>query len=715
MPQRSSDSEPLEAAVLDRLFRPQRLALVGASDKNLFSRRAFAQSRRLAAAREVVLVNPNSPVVHGTATVPSCRDVEGGIDCAYLLTPQRATADALRDAVAGGARAAVVLSQGWAEAGPDGVARQRELVALAEELGVVLLGPNHLGFANLWDGVAACGLGMDMPVEPGSFALVSQSGAVASSMVGYAARNDVRFSFVVTTGNEAMVGVADVVHYLLDDEHTHSVAVFAETIRRPAVFRAALEKAADLGKAVVALKVGSSELAARTAQAHTGALVGDDRVVDALLRQHGAIRVRSVEDLICTGALCATVGPLRAPGVAVMSVSGGACDLVADRGDDLGLPLPEFSAATTAALAELLPPYGHPQNPLDVTGGALANPEVWRRGIEAIAGEPAIGLVGVVTSMPTAGEPERENTFRAVGEASASTGLPAVIFPQVDQVQSDHVREVKAATGVRTVLPSVEKFVVAAAGLSRWSAWRDARSTAPGPAPAADRATVAVPAFPLSEHGARALLDTGGVPAVPAVLATSRTEAVTAAAGLDGATALKMCSAQVAHKTELGGVVLGVRGDEAVAAAYDGLVERAAAAGVPLEGVLVSPMRAGGLELLVGVVTDPDWGKVLAVGFGGALVELLDDTALRVLPVGPDDVRAMLDELHGRRLLTGYRGSKPVDVDALVDVVLRIARLAEALGPAVSAVEVNPLLADGDRIEALDVLVTAAEPVQETA
>lgn len=701
---------PLDARVLDRLFRPRRLALVGASDKNLFSRRAFAQSRRLPAARPVVLVNPNSPVVHETTTVGSCTDVDGGIDCAYLLTPARVTPDALRDAAAGGARAAVVVSQGWAEEGPAGVARQQELVALAEQLGVVLLGPNHLGFANLWDGVAACGMTLEMPIEPGPFALVSQSGAVASSMVAYAARHDVRFSFVVTTGNEAMVTVADVLDYVLDDENTRAVGVFAETIRRPAVFRAALEKAARLGKAVVVLKAGSSELAARTAQAHTGALVGDDRVVDAVLRQCGAVRVRTVEDLIGAGNLAATVGVLRAPGVAVLSVSGGACDLVADRGDDEGLPLPQFSDATNAALAELLPSYGHPQNPLDVTGGALANPEVWRRGIEAVAAEPGIGLVGIVTSLPTPGEPQREATFHAVAQASASTGLPAVVFPQVDQEPSAYVREVKAASGVRSVLPGVERFVVAASKLSRWSRWQHAHAAAEAQLDKPETLTVALPAFPLSEFGARGLLATAGVPTVPATLVTSRTAATDAAVGYGGPVALKMCSAQVAHKTELGGVVLGVTGADAVGNGYDTLVDRAHGAGIVLDGVLVSPMRTGGLELLVGVVTDPDWGKVLAVGFGGALVELLDDTALRVLPVGPADVRAMLDELHGRRLLDGYRGSKPVDVDALVDVVLRVARLADALGPQVSAVEVNPLLVDGDRIEALDVLVTAADP-----
>jgi acyl-CoA synthetase (NDP forming) len=697
---------PLSVQQMDRLLRPERIALVGASDKNLFSRRAFAQHQRVAAAKKLTLVNPRSPRVHGVDTVASCADIEGGIDCAFLMTPQSATAQALADAVAAGARAAVVLSQGWAEEGPDGARQQRDLVAQAEDLGVVLLGPNHLGFANLWDGVAPCALGLDMPVEPGSFALVSQSGAVGSAMVGYAGRQDVRFSFVVTTGNEAMVTVADAVHYLVEDEHTRSIGIFAETIRKPDVFRAAARRAAELGKALVILKAGSSELAAQTAQAHTGALVGDDRVIDAVLRQEGVIRVRSVEDLICTGTLAAGTGPLRASGVGIISVSGGACDLIADRGNDVGLQLPPLGPETIEKITAILPAYGHPQNPLDVTGSAATKPEIWRKGFEAMAGESSIGLIGVVTSLPTAGEPQREDTFHAIGSAIAQTGVPGVIFPQIDQVQSDHVREVKKASGVTNVLPSVERFVLAAAGLGRWSQWLRARPDAV-PAPLVLENEVGLVGHgPISENAGRELLVRAGIPVVPAALACGADEAVAAAAKIGGPVALKMCSAQVAHKTELGGVELGVSGDAAVAAAFDRMLTRAGRAGIELEGVLVSPMRSGGVELLVGVTHDPDWGLVLALAVGGALVELLDDSALRVLPVGPDDVRSMLQELRGYKLLTGFRGSKPADIDQLVDVVLRLCALATALGPAAESVEINPLLVDGDRIEALDVLIT---------
>ena len=293
-----------------------------------------------------------------------------------------------------------------------------------------------------------------------------------------------------------------------------------------------------------------------------------------------------------------------------------------------------------------------------------------------------------------------------MGEALAATGLRGVILPQVEQPISEHIREVKAATGIENVLPSVDRFVTAAAGLGRWSdhLLQRAAGAAAQPVPALEPL---VPGARLSESDARELLSRGGVPLVPAALARSQEEAVAAARALDGPAVLKLCSAEVTHKTELGGVLLGLVGDEAVAHGFDRLQGVARDAGVPLQGVLVSPVRSGGIELLVGVTRDADWGLVLAVALGGALVELLQDSAVRVLPVTADDVDGMLDELRGSRLLDGYRGSRPADRGRLRDAVLAVAGTATALGPALDAIEVNPLVVDGERVEALDALVVA--------
>jgi acyl-CoA synthetase (NDP forming) len=377
------------------------------------------------------------------------------------------------------------------------------------------------------------------------------------------------------------------------------------------------------------------------------------------------------------------------------------------------LELPGFSAETTELLGDALPAYGHAQNPLDVTGAALADSELWIRAIDAIASDPAIGLIGAVISMPKENEPHRAHAFEAIGAGLGTVAVPGVVCPQMEQATSEHAREVKLAAGITNSLPSVERFVVAASGLAWWSRWLRSRQ---GESAAASNGRLQLTRSldgPLSEHSARRLLAAAGVPAVPAELARSSQDAADSARRFASPVALKLCSPNVAHKTELGGVELGVTGDEAVSAAYERIVQRAASVpGLEVEGVLVSPMRSADVELLVGVVADPAWGQVLAVGFGGFLVEVLEDSALGILPVTRQDIREMLEGLTGFRLLTGYRGREPADLDALIDVIARIAELAEALGSAATSFEVNPLLVSGSLIEALDVLITIPEARQ---
>lgn len=692
---------------LDALFRPKRVAFVGASDKNLFSRRAYTQFRRIAPEAELPLVNPRSKVVHGQPTVKRCVDIPGGIDCAFMLTPAEATVSALDDAADAGARAAVIVSQGWAEEGSEGAARQGELVEKARSRGMTLLGPNHIGFANLWDKVAPCSLGLELPTTPGHVGLITQSGAVGSSLVTYAARNDVRFSFVITVGNEAMVDVSAGIQYLVEDMNTRAIAVFAETIRDPQTFREAARRAAEVGKPIIILKVGSSELAAATAQAHTGALVGDDRVIDAVLRQDGVIRVRTVEDLVCTANLAAATGPLRSSGVGVLSASGGACDVTADLGQDAGLSLPELDAAARARIEQFLPSYGHAQNPLDMTGGALADPEAWKEGLRAFsASRPQMGLLGVVTSLPREGEQQRIDTFRAVGECATETGIPIAIFPQIEQDQSEYIRTVRDESNVQIVMPSVARFVVAASALGRWSEWLAARSAQVIPVPEVTEIRPMRAGEILSEYDARQLVAPAGVEFVPTVLATDVQKAVEAAAGFGGPVVLKLCSADAAHKTELGGVALNLQTPDEVKAAFERLADSADRHGVNLQGQLVSPMRSHSIELLVGVTRDPSWGLVLAVAAGGELVEILDDSALRVLPVSRDEISSLLRELRISRIFAGYRGRRSADFAKIVDAVVGIAVAAGQLGDNLASVEVNPLAISEDRVEGLDVLIT---------
>lgn len=696
---------------LTRLFRPRSVALVGASDKSAFSQIAYHNLVQFGFGEHTYLVTRRGTPTHGQPTVTSCAQIGEPVDVAYVMVPQAGLLDALDDAAAAGIRNACVLSAGYAEAGEAGRAAQAELARHAAGLGMVLLGPNHLGFANLTDGVPVCSV-PGLPRVPGPVALLSQSGASSSAMTDFAAMANVGLSYLVTLGNEAMITAGHVLDYLVDDPGTRAVAVFMEAVRDPETFRRAARRAAEAGKAIVVLKAGSSPLSARTAAAHTGALVGDDRVIDAVFADLGIIRVDSIEDMLITAGAAAELGRLSRTGIGIVSISGGACDIVADRADDLGADLPELAPATRDALAAIMPAYGTVQNPLDVTGAAIIDPGIFTRSIEAMSADPSIGVVGVVNSIPwiDTGRPYGGQMFvDAIGAGLRAASCPTVYINQVMQPVTGYTRAAMERGGVRYVIPGLRQAVVALRNVAWWS---EATRTAAAPTPPAP---VPVPAPGLrrgkwSEHAARALLAEAGIPVVPARLAGSADEAVKAAAEFPGGPlSVKIVSADILHKSDIGGVRLDVPADEdAVRAAYRA-VTAAAPDGARIEGVLVSPMRRGGTELLVGVVSDPQWGPVLAVAIGGLFVEVLRDSALAPLPVTPAQAGRLLDRLRGRAILDGVRGAAPADRDALTAVIARIGDLALALGDSLESLEVNPLLIDGDRIEALDTVVTWRE------
>ncbi len=699
---------------LTTLFRPRSVALVGASDKSVFSMIAHANLVRFGLGDRTYLVNRRGAVTHGQPSVRSCAEIGEPVDVAYLMVPRAGMLEALSDAAAAGIRNAVVLSSGYGEAGEAGRAAQAELAAHAESLGMVLLGPNHLGFANLTEGIPVCSI-PGLPRDGGPVALLSQSGASSSAMLDFATMVNVGLSYLVTLGNEAMITAGHVLDFLVDDPGTRAVAIFMETVRDPEVFRRAARRAAAAGKAIVVLKAGSSALSARTAVAHTGALVGDDRVTDAIFADLGVIRVDSIEDMLITAGAAAALGRLERPGIGIVSISGGACDIVADRAEDLGAGLPELAAETRDALAGIMPEYGTVQNPLDVTGAAIIDPTIFTRAIGAISRDPSVGVVGVIQGVPwfDDGTPYVSQRFvDAIGDGIRDAACPVAFINQVVQPITDYTRSVMAHGNVSYVIPGLRQAIVALRNVAWWS-----EATRPEPAGNAGEPAVPVPVPPAparhgqwSEDAARRLLAEAGVPVVPARLVTSAGDAARAAAEFGGPVCLKVVSPQILHKTDIGGVLLDVAAAEApVKTAFEAVTAAAKNVdGAIVDGVLVSPMRRGGAELLVGVVRDPHWGPMLAVALGGVFVEVLKDSALAPLPVSPRQARRMLDQLRGRAVLDGVRGAAPADLDALAAVIARTGDLALALGDDLESLEINPLRVDGAAIEALDAVVTWA-------
>ncbi|MER7505725.1 acetate--CoA ligase family protein [Nonomuraea pusilla] len=696
------------------LFNPRSIALVGATDKSGWSVSTLLNLRTHGFPGTVHLVNPRGGTVHGEPAHRSLSEIPEPVDLAYVMVPTSAVPGVLREGAKLGIRCYVILTAGFGESGPEGARLEAEIAGLAREHGLTVLGPNGNGYINAAASVTPYGLPIAPPLIKGSVGVVLQSGALASSVLGFAQARNVGISLLTSMGNEAVVTVTDVVDHLVDDPATKVIALFLETVRNPAEFARVARRALLAGKPIVALKIGRSTLASHTAQAHTGALVGDDDVIDAALRQLGVIRVRSLEDLIITSGLLASTGPLPGPRVGVVTPSGGASEIIADRAEDEGLELPPFAPETVARLSEIVPSFGTVQNPLDVTGYVLIDRTLLGRALETVTADPGIDLVLLLSEPPRVAPPDPTPTLALYGSSArriAESPVPVVVVSNVLTDVTEFGRQVQQETGYPYVVGGIEHGMTAIGAAVRWSRTR-ARALERGSAEPGTAALVAVPDVPAAErtgvwaeHRAAALLASAGVPVVPAEAAYDEEEAVAAAERFGYPVVLKAAAEGLGHKSDIGGVRLGLRGPDDVRRAHRE-VTAAARAHRPDAWTLVQPQRTGGIELLVGVVRDPAWGPTLAVGLGGVWVEVLRDTALRVLPVDAAEVRLALSELRGAALLRGARGSAPADLDAVADVVARVAALAGALGDDLESLEINPLLVEGSRVEALDALIT---------
>ena len=692
-------------------LRPRSIAVLGASDRSRWSQAVFANLEAGGYDGAVHPVNPRGGAVHGQRAATSCAAIGEALDLGVVMVPHHATADALRDLAAAGARYAAVLSSGFAETGDTGAAAQRDLTALARELGLRLLGPNSLGFINFVHRAHVWTTPIRIPSRHDGVAIVSQSGATAHFLTNLAAQQDVGLAYVVGTGNEADLDLAGFAHALLEDPAVRSLALFLETTRDPRGFVALAEAALAARKPVVVLKVGAGEATAKAALAHTGALVGDDRIFDGVCRQYGVIRARSIEDLLATADIAGRTGVLRAGGLGIVSNSGGICEIAADTAEARGIALPPLSDAASAALRATIPGFATPHNPLDLTGAIT--PEQCGRVVDIVAAEPGLAaLLCPYYEVPTREEDVNERLSALHAELARGLNaapVPGFVVSYTATHQAPMSRRIAAEIALPYLACGLDRAITGLAGAMAWSARLREPPMAPSPAP--DR----IDARPRSEHAALRCLAGAGVPVVPMELVTSEDEAADAARRLGGRLAIKIASPDIAHKTDIGGVVLDVEGDTAARDAFRRVTQAAArhAQGAAIEGALIAPMRPRGIELLVGISRDPQWGSVLALGLGGVWVEALKDVALRLLPVDAAEVRRALNSLHGAALLRGGRGVPAADLDAVAEAVCRIGQAALSFGPALATLEVNPLWVHGDRIEALDALCVWNDEDQE--
>lgn len=674
----------------DRLMTPRSVAIIGASaDASKTSGRPVGYLLKHGYQGKIFPVNPRASEIEGLACHPDIASLPQAPDVALVLLGAQRAVDAVRELAALGTPAAIVLASGFAETGEEGARRQQALCQAAGSMR--LLGPNTIGLVNLTDGITLSASGaLELgQLQRGEVGLVSQSGGILGALLSRASARGIGFSKLISTSNEADLELSDFIDMLADDPGTRVIALYVETVRRPEAFVRACRKAAAAGKPVVAFKIGRSESGARAAASHTGALAGADRMYDALFSQAGVLRAQTFADLLNVPAALAAGRTLQGNRVAVLTSTGGAGTLVADSLGMAGFDLPAPDAATAAGL-RALQEGDHAvldRNPIDVTLAGL-QPALLRRIIRVLLDSPAYDALAVVVGSSGVAQPEL--MADALRDSMGHDGKPVMAYV------SPHAPAAAAVMGRYGIPAFHEPEGVAAALGAQWRyAQLSARPTMEAAARRPPQAPNDLPAGPMDEARAKALFRHFGIPSVRERVVHDAAQAEQAARELGPAVALKLLSARILHKSEVGGVALGLDAASIGSRLARMAREVRAHTGQAPDAFLVQEMTSGVAELILGVRQDA-LGTALLIGMGGVMAELFRDTALLMLPADggslrPDQVLDALRGLTSWPLLEGYRGRPKADVAAVIDAVLAFGEMARSLGNRLVEAEINPL------------------------
>lgn len=698
----------LDATNVQRLLRPRSIAIVGASaTPGSLGAAVQANLRRLAYRGEIHLINPNRSEIGGQPCLRSIEELPVGVDAAVLAIPRAGVLPAVQALAGRGVGAAVIFSAGFAEGGDSGRAEQIELAKLAAKHGMLIEGPNCLGFVNNVDGVALTFVetaAAPLAGRPG-IGIVSQSGAMACVLSTMLGSRRLGISYSVSTGNEAASGAEDYLEYLLGDPSTHVIGMIIEQFRQPQRFLKLAERARSLGKDIVLLHPGRSSAARQSAATHTGALAGDYPLMCAKVAAQGVNRVASLEELgdVLEIVSRSSLRPLS--GAAIVAESGAFKALTLDLCEEIGLALPQLTDMNAPALRSAIPSFVPVSNPLDLTAQGLVDPDIFRRTLVALCDDERIGVIILGIIQTDAETCERK--FPAILDALNSLQKSKlIIFAGLDEGAPVPDKYVHALPehGV-SYFPSPERAIRAVACISK-----AARRPVINP-PSIDSRDLKLPIGVVAEYRAKEILAPLGVPFPAGRLVHTLEEAVDAAQTLGYPVVLKAQSADLSHKSDAGGVVLGLRDKSTLEQGWHRLHANIARAkpGLRLDGILIEAMGKPGCELIIGARNDAEWGPVVLAGFGGIQAELLHDVQL-VLP-GEDEgqIIAKLHQLRAGALLSGYRGSPALDTPALAMLIMRVGSLLTT-HQAIREIDLNPVIAYplGEGVLALDALMVTA-------
>jgi acetate---CoA ligase (ADP-forming) len=682
---------------IDYFFNPRSIAIIGASrDFTKPSGRTLAVLLKRGYRGKLFPINPRYREIGGLACYPTILDVPEEIDLVIIGIPASQVIDILRQCAEKKVKAAIIFSSGFSEVGEEGKELQQRITELAKARHIRILGPNCFGLIHTKASViASFATIVDLePVYPSALGYVSQSGAYGASSYSQAIEQGVGFSAFVSVGNEADTEFSDYVDYLLDDAETKAIGGYLEGARNGIKFRKVAEKALRMGKPLMIVKAGRSRAGSRAASSHTGSLAGSDEIYDAFFRQMGIIRYESLSELI---AFVVAHGAGRMPSggnIAIVSGSGGSGVMMTDKCESLGLTVPELRAGTRRELAKYLPSFGSGRNPVDLTAQINTDSALLGNCLRVLLNDDGIDMmIARVPISPMTGPAIAKDIVELF---HATTKPLLLVIPASYQRQApDVVAQIKKG-GV----PVLSDSLLASQAMARlWWYARKHRQfcrTSPLPEPTqqkgADESILS--AESLSEFDCKKFLAEYGLPVTRGLLAISAEMAAAHARTIGYPVVLKIQSPQIPHKTESGGIRLNLTSDEAVRAAYAEIIENAGHSmpEAEIQGVLVEEMVKGGVEVIIGTTRDPVFGHVLMFGLGGIFVEAMKDVSFRIAPVTRKDAEEMVREIRGYRVLTGMRGKPSVDLDALVDVLLKVSQLVTGYGPNIRELDINPLV-----------------------
>lgn len=712
---------PSGGNALHSLFFPRSVAVVGASrDPDAVGHRIVTALLHAGFQGPIYPVNPNADAVAGVPVHPSLASIGRPVDVAVIAVPVASVPDAVDDCAEAGVRALVVVTAGYAEVGPEGARRQASLVEQARSHGMRLVGPNCLGVMQTDPEVRMnATFAPDMPPR-GRVAFCSQSGALGVAVVALAREIGLGMSTFVSIGNRADVSGNDLLEYWEGDESTDVVLYYLESFGDPRRF-ARLARRVGRRKPIVVVKSGRSEAGRRAASSHTAALTSPDAAVEALVRQAGIIRADTLEEMFHVARVLVHQPLPEGRRVGVVTNAGGPAILCVDALQAAGLEVPELSDEVKDTLAGFLPAEASCRNPVDMI--AAAGPEEYRRAVSVLLADDGIDAL-VVLHTPV-GVHSAEAMARAVCDGLDEGRLKGGgDKPVLASIVDSGLRTYSLRSGEEEVVPVFlfpEEIGATLGKISRYAEWR---VSPPGDYvtfddQALDRARE-ICRTALEERGpgwlgvaeARAVLEAAGIVTTPGGVADSADEAVRLADDVGYPVALKLASTRVIHKTEVGGVRLGLEDPDAVRTAFREIRERLAGEGreQDMEGVLVQPMLTGAAEIMIGAQADRSFGHILAFGLGGIHVEILRDVSFGVAPLTDMDAGRIVRDIRGFRLLEGYRGHPAADVAALEDALQRVSRLVEAVTE-IDEMDLNPIFAlePGQGYRVADVRIAVAD------